>query len=116
MNGQFLFSNSVYPETMNMSLVLIMVRKDFLQNESKMNATATHLMNSNTVHFQQQVVNYLSVVTGGFIYKGCNFHKYEIDSTIKDKNKRKRNENVDNSTDLCSEFSLENTEVEENDE
>jgi len=112
MNGHFLFSNSVYPETMNMSLQLIMVRKDLLQNESKMNAISTHL-NSNTVHFPQQVVN-LSKYGYGFIYKDCNFHKYEIDSTIKDKKKRKRNKNdVDSSKDLRSELSLENPEVEE---
>jgi hypothetical protein len=111
MNGQFLFSNSVYSETMNMSLQLTMVRKDLLQNENKMNAIAAHL-NSNAVHFPPQVVN-LSKSGYGFIFKNdTTIIKYKIidddTTTIINDKKRKRNENIDSSKDLRSEFSLEN--------
>ena len=82
MNEQFLFSNSVYPETimkMNMFLQIIMVKNDLLQNESKMYAIA-----NNTVHFlpQQVVVNLSTTKCAyyGFIYKNCICHEYETDT------------------------------------
>jgi hypothetical protein len=72
MNGQFVFSNSVY-DGLNMSLQLIMVKKDLLHTESKMNAIATYL-NYNKVFFPPEIVESSK--------KKNEVYCYEVDNNI----------------------------------